>query len=118
MQRLPVTAGAFALAGVSSMGLPPSGGFVGKWLLLEAALAQGRWDLVVVMFLGGLLAAAYIFKVLGHAFKQAPSPHEPGAVAASMEWTALLLAVGAIVLGFMASPVLALMDIGDRIQRC
>ncbi len=65
VQRLPLTAGAFALAGVSIMGLPPSGGFIGKWLLLQSALAQGRWDLALVMLLGGLLAAAYVFKVLG-----------------------------------------------------
>ena len=72
VQRLPLTAGAFALAGVSIMGLPPSGGFNGKWLLLQAALTQGRWDIVGVILLGGLLAAGYIFKVLGNTFTQAP----------------------------------------------
>ncbi len=113
VQRLPLTAGAFALAGVSIMGLPPSGGFIGKWLLLEAALAQGRWDLVAVMMLGGLLAAGYIFKVLGYAITQAAAPHESRAVPASMEWAALLLAVGAILLGFLASPVLSLLGIGE-----
>ncbi len=113
VQRLPLTTGAFALAGVSIMGLPPSGGFIGKWLLLEAALAQGRWDLAVVMILGGLLAAGYIFKVLGHAFTQAPVTHEPRAVPASMEWAALLLAMGAMLLGFLALPVLSLVGIGD-----
>ncbi|MEJ2399612.1 MAG: proton-conducting transporter membrane subunit [Gammaproteobacteria bacterium] len=60
VQRLPITAGAFALAGVSIMGLPPSGGFIGKWLLLEAALSQGRWDIVGIILVGGLLAAAYV----------------------------------------------------------
>jgi formate hydrogenlyase subunit 3/multisubunit Na+/H+ antiporter MnhD subunit len=113
VQRLPLTAAAFALAGVSSMGLPPSGGFVAKWMLLEAALAHGRWDLVAVMFLGGLLAAAYIFKVLGYAFTQATKLHESRAVPVGMEWVALLLASGALMLGFMASPVLALLGIGD-----
>jgi formate hydrogenlyase subunit 3/multisubunit Na+/H+ antiporter MnhD subunit len=113
VQRLPVTAGAFALAGVSIMGLPPSGGFVGKWFLLEAALAQARWDIVAVMIVGGVLAAAYVFKVLGHAFTQAPVSHEPKTVPASMEWAALLLAMGAVLLGFLASPVLALIGVGD-----
>ena len=113
VQRLPLTTGAFALAGVSIMGLPPSGGFIGKWLLLETALAQGRWDLAAVMILGGLLAAGYIFKVLGHAFTQAPETHEPSAVPASMEWAALLLAMGAVLLGFLAVPVLSLIGIGD-----
>jgi len=113
VQRLPLTAGAFALAGVSIMGLPPSGGFIGKWLMLEAALAQGRWDLVAVMILGGLLAAGYIFKVLGYAFTQADVVHESKTVPAVMEWAALLLALGAVLLGFLAVPVLSLVDIGD-----
>jgi len=113
VQRLPLTACAFALAGVSIMGLPPSGGFIGKWLLLEAALTQGRWDLAVVMILGGVLAAGYVFKVLGHAFTGADVSHESRGVPASMEWSALLLAFGAILLGFLASPVLSLVEIGD-----
>lgn len=112
VQRLPLSAFAFALAGVSLMGLPPSGGFIGKWLLLEAALAQGRWDLVVVMLLGGLLAAAYVFKVLGNSFTQADVMHEPRAVPAPMEWAALVLACGAILLGFVATPLLSLLEIG------
>jgi len=113
VQRLPLTAAAFALAGVSIMGLPPSGGFIGKWLMLEVALTQGRWDLVVVMLLGGLLAAAYVFKVLGYAFTQAEVAHEPKTVPASMEWAALLLALAAVLMGFLAVPVLSLVDIGD-----
>ena len=113
VQRLPLTVGAFALAGVSIMGLPPSGGFNGKWLLLQAALAQGRWDLVGIILLGGLLAAGYIFKVLGNAFTQAPRTHEPIVVPARMQWAAMLLAAGAILVGFLASPFLALMEVGD-----
>lgn len=113
VQRLPLTAAAFALAGVSIMGLPPSGGFIGKWLLLQAALIQERWDIVAVLIVGGLLAAAYIFKVLGKAFTQAKITHEARAVPATMEWTALLLALGAVLLGFLAAPVLELLAIGD-----
>ena len=113
VQRLPLTAGAFALAGVSIMGLPPSGGFIGKWLLLETALSQGRWDLVAVMLVGGMLAAGYVFKVLGHTFTQASVTHEAGAVPRTMEWTAFGLAVAAIVLGLIAVPVLGWFDLGS-----
>lgn len=112
-QRLPLTVGAFALAGVSIMGLPPSGGFIGKWLLLEVALAQGQWAIATVMLIGGLLAAAYIFKVLGHVFTQASASHEVHEVPAGMQWAALILAIGAVLLGFLATPLLALLDIGD-----
>ena len=115
VQRIPLSVMAFALAGVSIMGLPPSGGFIGKWLLLEAALIQGRWDLIAVMLLGGLLAAAYVFKVLGHAFTASEAEHSTRTVPARMEWTALLLALAAILLGFLASPVLSLIGIGEAL---
>jgi len=65
------------------------------------------------MLVGGLLAAAYIFKVLGHTFTQADISHEPVAVPASKEWAALLLAMGAVLLGFLASPIFSLLDIGN-----
>ena len=46
-RALPMTIFAFALAGLSLMGLPPSGGFMAKWLLLRRrsrpANGGGRW---------------------------------------------------------------------------
>ncbi|MCW8935624.1 MAG: proton-conducting transporter membrane subunit [Gammaproteobacteria bacterium] len=113
VQRLPLTAAAFALAGVSIMGIPPSGGFIGKWLLLETAIIQGRWDLVAVIIIGGLLAAVYIFKVIGYTFSPAQITHEAHNVSARMQWSALLLAIGAVLLGFLSLPVLSLLNISD-----
>ena len=112
-QRLPLTLTAFALAGVSSMGLPPSGGFIGKWMLLDAALQAGQWWWVIIIILGGLLAATYVFKVIGHSFTRAEMSHEAKPVPAIMEWSALVLAMAAIMLGLFASWPLALMDIGS-----
>ena len=67
-RRLPVTTFTVALAGVALIGLPPSGTFLAKWELLSAAFALGQWPWVVVVALGTVLAAAYTFRVLGHAF--------------------------------------------------
>ena len=111
-QRLPLSLAAFALAGVSSMGLPFSGGFIGKWMLLDAALQSGQWWWVVVIISGGLLAAAYIFNVIGHSFTRAEISHEAKPVPAIMEWSALVLALAAVVLGLFASWPLAVMEIG------
>jgi formate hydrogenlyase subunit 3/multisubunit Na+/H+ antiporter MnhD subunit len=113
VQRLPLSIAAFALAGVSIMGLPPSGGFIGKWLLLEAALSQGRWDWALVIILGGVLAATYVFKVLGYAFTQSETPHRARPVPAVMEWAAFGLAASAILLGLIVAPPLALLAIGE-----
>lgn len=111
-QRLPLTLAAFAVAGVSIMGLPPSGGFVAKWLMVEAALDSGQWWWVIALILGSLLAAAYVFKVVGHAFTQTAVPHDSKAVPAVTEFTALALALAAVLLGLIASWPLAWLEIG------
>jgi multicomponent Na+:H+ antiporter subunit D len=66
-RALPVTVFAFGLAGLSLMGVPPSGGFVAKWLLLSATVMEGQWWWAVVMLVGGLLAGGYVFTLLGKA---------------------------------------------------
>ena len=112
-QRLPLTLTAFSLAGISIMGLPPSGGFIGKWMLLDAALYTGQWWWALILILGGLLAAAYVFKVVGYAFTPAGVSHEARAVPARMKWTALLLALASVLLGLFTPWPLALLDIGS-----
>ncbi|MCF6235652.1 MAG: oxidoreductase [Gammaproteobacteria bacterium] len=112
VQQLPLTMTAFALAGVSIMGLPPSGGFIAKWLLLEAAIRSGQWWWGVILILGGMLTAAWVFKVIGYAFTQSGAPHNTRTVPISMEWTALAMALLAIALGLFAPWPLALMEIG------
>lgn len=99
-QRLPATTFAIALAGVALIGLPPSGAFLGKWYLISASLSSGQWLLVLVMAIGSLLAAAYLFRVLGHAFGSAAFASRSVSVAAE-EWPALSLGILATgVLGF------------------
>ncbi|USD36452.1 complex I subunit 5 family protein [Ferrimonas sp. SCSIO 43195] len=111
-QRMPLTFIALALAGISLMGLPPSGGFIAKWLLLEASLESGQWWWGAILLVGGLLAAAYVFKIIAHAFTQAEPGHDSQGGVARMEWTALLLAMAAVVLGLVAPWPLAVMEIG------
>ena len=48
-RALPITVFAFGLGGLSLMGLPPSGGFVAKAMLLTAAVAEGQWWWAVVI---------------------------------------------------------------------
>ncbi len=91
---------AFALAGVSLVGLPPSGGFAAKWLLLSAAVATGQWWWAVVIVLGGLLTGAYLVLVLMRALEEpriAAARLQP--VAAWREATPLTLALLAVFMG-------------------
>jgi len=73
-QSLPAATLTIGLAGIALIGLPPSGTFFGKWVLLEQAIAVGQWWWVPVVMAGTLLAAAYVFRVLARAFNREPTP--------------------------------------------
>jgi multicomponent Na+:H+ antiporter subunit D len=111
---LAISFASFAIAGVSIMGLPPSGGFLAKWLLLQATLQAGAWWLALVLLAGGLLAAGYVFRVLRAAF-QLPDQDAEGElpdvrhIGPLMRWPVLALALLAIALGFAGEPLLALL---------
>ncbi len=113
VQRLPLTVGAFALAGVTLAGLPPSGGFIAKWLMLEALIGERRWWLAAAVAAGGLLAALYVFRVVGPAFTKGVLARPPRRVPGTMEWVALALSLAAIGLGFGAVPLIELLDVGE-----
>jgi multicomponent Na+:H+ antiporter subunit D len=116
--RLPITMFTIALAGLTLMGLPPSGGFVAKWLLLRASLETGQWWWSIALIGGGLLAAGYVFRVVRLAF----APHGADSADAARlvarpqrvaELVALVLALGSVALGVIAAGPLALLEVGE-----
>jgi multicomponent Na+:H+ antiporter subunit D len=113
-QYLPITFFAIGLAGVTLMGLPPSGTFVAKWILIDAAIQGGQVWLAVVIVGGGLLAGGYLLPLVGRAFTgTAPEiPESMGVVPASMRWSALVLAIVAAALGFASGPITGLLGVG------
>ncbi len=115
-QRLPITTAAFVLAGISIIGLPLSGGFIGKYFLLESALLQEQWVFVIILLVGSLLSAAYIFKVISHFFTPSSITHNAKRIPANMEWSALLLAFTVILLGLFTSSVLSIIDLGSPFE--
>jgi multicomponent Na+:H+ antiporter subunit D len=67
-RRLPLTMAAFAVAGLSMIGLPPTGGFFAKWYLVLGALERGAWLYVLAIVASSLLTAVYVFRVLEQAY--------------------------------------------------
>jgi multicomponent Na+:H+ antiporter subunit D len=112
-RALPITVFAFAIGGVSLMGLPPSGGFVAKAMLLTAAVAEGQWWWAVVVLVGGLLAGGYVFLVLARALADASQPLTLlSPISPSRQAVVVALAVCAVLLGFIPLRPLELLQIG------
>ncbi len=106
---------AFALAAVSLIGLPPSAGFLGKWLLLEGAMRADAWLWVGVMVLGTMLSVAYLMRPISGflRFDRVEGPViMPSRLDAADLWP-LGLAVVAIAMGLLAATPLSLLAVGS-----
>ena len=77
-RRMPWTMGAFAIAALSMIGLPPAVGFVSKWYMLSGAMAAQHWQAVAVIVLSTLLNAGYFLPIVYRAFFVAPPEHGHG----------------------------------------
>ncbi len=79
---MPFTAGCYALATISIMGLPPFSGFISKFMMISAAAAAGWVDVAALILVGSVVAAFYYLRVVrvlffqqykGTAVKEAPA---------------------------------------------
>jgi NADH-quinone oxidoreductase subunit N len=97
---------------LSMAGIPPTGGFLGKYLIFQAAVESQQWMLAIVGSLNAVIAAYYYLSViLTMWFKEpdgelaAPSPLPP-----SLAFV-LTVAIAAIVyLGIAPGAVLGLLN--------
>ncbi|MBR1586186.1 MAG: proton-conducting membrane transporter [Clostridia bacterium] len=106
---MPLTFGAYALAGISLMGVPPMPGFVSKYALVTAAFSEGGlWPYAgaVALLISAVLTAVYIFTVVFPAFFMKPAlgenerPREGGAcMRASLMLLCLILLLGSVFAG-------------------
>ena len=102
-RALPLSVLAFALGGVALMGLPPSGAYLAKKLLLDAAAETGQWWWDLVLQAGGFLTTSYVVLVLAHALWPAEGPVKLSApVPRLQEAAALALALCSMLLGLAA----------------
>jgi len=112
-RALPLTVLAFAISGISLMGVPPSGGFVAKWLILTASVEEGQWWWAVTVAVGGLIAGAYVIRVMTHMLGPAAERMTPArTISRWRQAVPLSLAVCAMVLGLLPLQPLPLLQIG------
>jgi NADH:ubiquinone oxidoreductase subunit 2 (subunit N) len=110
--RRPVAMMAFGIAGMSLVGLPPSGGFVAKWYLLAGSITTGQWWWVVVLVAATLLTVGYLMRFVRPAFAPLPDDERPVPRRDARDLVALALATSTLVLGLVPGPLLELLTIG------
>ena len=111
-RRMPWTMGAFTIAALSMIGLPPAVGFISKWYMLSGAMAAQHWLAVAVIVLSTLLNAGYFLPIVYRAFFVAPRhdshDHAHGEAPLLMVIALTATAAGTVLLFFFADVPLAL----------
>ena len=72
-RRMPFTMGAFTVAALGMIGVPPTAGFISKWHLGIGGLHAGDTWVVAVLVASTVLNAAYFLPVLHRAWLRPPS---------------------------------------------
>ncbi len=71
-RRAPFTMTAFAIAGLSLIGVPLTAGFQSKYALVTALLQNGWWWAAIIVVFTSFLAVIYVGRILEAVFFQAP----------------------------------------------
>lgn len=111
-RKMPVTLLFFMVGALSLAGVPPFSGFTSKWIIYEAAMANGQVFLAILSLAGSVLSMAYFIKFMHAAFFGVPSKNSENVKEAP--WTMLVpmgvLSVISIVLGIMPGLPLAVIS--------
>lgn len=77
-RKMPWTMGAFSVAALGMIGIPPLAGFVSKWYLGSGAIAAGMYWVIAVLIASATLNAMYFLPILYTAWfgkNEAAQPH-------------------------------------------
>ncbi|MBL8432050.1 MAG: hydrogenase 4 subunit B, partial [Dechloromonas sp.] len=98
-RAMPVATLALAVAGVALMGVLPSGAYVAKKLMLDAADASGQWWWTLVLQGGAVFTAGYVVLTLFSVMRRAPATVRLRTrVSPLAEWVALALSLASLLL--------------------
>jgi formate hydrogenlyase subunit 3/multisubunit Na+/H+ antiporter MnhD subunit len=64
IKKMPVTFFATLVAIIALAGVPPVGGFVGKWMLYETLITSDSYFLVIVIFFSSTAAFLYSYRII------------------------------------------------------
>ena len=108
-RRRPYLAAAMAIFMLSLTGIPPTGGFMGKFYVFKAAVDAGQYDLAIVGLVASVVGAFYYLRVVVQMYIREPFGEEAIVPLRPSEALAILAAaVATLWIGVFPSALLAL----------
>jgi len=104
IRTMPVTAGAFLLCAFSVMGIPPFGGFFGKYLVVSSAVDAGQVAIGAIFLFGAVLTIVYLFRLFSMVFlgeaRGTLAPEKSRVMVACVVLLAALSLLGGLLVGW------------------
>jgi NADH-quinone oxidoreductase subunit N len=108
VRRAPWLAGLLLLFLLSLAGIPPTGGFLGKFFVFGAAVQSQMWALVAIAAVNSVIAAFYYLNIVRYMFFV---PSADGAmsvgVSPALRGTLAIATIVTLLLGIMPGPVIS-----------
>ena len=110
-KQAPWLTGSLIVIALGMVGLPPTGGFFGKWNIILGALEAGNYVSVAAVVLSTLLTLAYFVKLFEGIFRQTSTRLDVqfGEIPLSFKMTLGVTSAAIMLLGLLSSPIVQLL---------
>ena len=110
-KQAPWLTGSLVVIALGMVGLPPTGGFFGKWNIILGALEAGNYVSVAAVLLSTLLTLAYFVKLFECIFRQTSTRLDVqfGEIPLSFKMTLGVTSAAIMLLGLFSSPIVQLL---------
>lgn len=115
IHRMPITYTVYLIAIISLAGIPPMGGFVSKWLILQSLAGHGLLFIALAAFFGSIGSFLYVFRPLSAVFLGQLSPKHETVKEAELPMVISMIGLSILVLLYGVIPQ-SLLSIIGRIQ--
>jgi multicomponent Na+:H+ antiporter subunit D len=106
-KQSPLLTSALVIAAMGMIGLPPTGGFFGKWYIILGALEANNYVAVGAVLLSTMLTLAYFVRIFERVFRHAPTPSDsrPIEIPIQIKLSLGVTSLAIMVLGLWSDPI-------------
>lgn len=110
-KQAPWLTGSLIVVALGMIGLPPTGGFFGKWYIILGALEAGDYVSVAAVLLSTLLTLAYFVRLFEGIFRQTSTQSDVqfGEIPLSFKLTLGITSAAIMILGLFSAPIVQLL---------